>query len=113
MVFFYFQRPKLVGQTRRHHKMIKAQQLPQEQVEIFLKENKAFKTTILVVSAVGLCLLPVIFYTVVLAVGFFQERLLILDSIDGMTRLSLMINSLLNPLIYCWRQEEIRKCASN
>ena len=99
----------LYFETRRHHKMIKAQQLPQEQVEIFLKENKAFKTTILVVSAVGLCLLPVTFYTVVLAVGFFQERLLILDSIDGMTGLSLMINSLLNPLIYCWRQEEIRK----
>ena len=51
--------------------MIKAQQLPQEQVETFLKENKAFKTTVLVVGAVGLCLLPAMFYLVMFAVGFF------------------------------------------
>ena len=42
--------------------MIKAEQLPQEQVETFLKENKAFKTTVLVVGAVGICLVPAIFF---------------------------------------------------
>ena len=52
----------LCFETLRHHKMIKAQQLPQEQVETFLKENKAFKTTVLVVGAVGICLVPAIFF---------------------------------------------------
>ncbi|XP_068756795.1 adenosine receptor A2a-like [Montipora capricornis] len=99
----------LYFETRRHHKMIKAQQLPQEQVETFLKENKAFKTTVLVVGAVGLCLLPVIFYLVMLAVGFFQERIFLLNLMQTMTPTFMMINSLLNPLIYCWRQKEIRK----
>ncbi|XP_068696984.1 adenosine receptor A2a-like [Montipora foliosa] len=97
----------LYFETRRHRKMIKAQQLPQEQVETFLKENKAFKTTVIVVGAVGICLVPGRLYTLMSATGFFQER--ILWSMDGIARTFVMINSLLNPLIYCWRQEEIRK----
>ena len=39
-MFLYFE-------SRRHQKMIKAQQLPQEQVKTFLKESKAVKTTYL------------------------------------------------------------------
>ena len=99
----------LYFETRRHQKMIKAHQLPQEQVDTFLKENKAFKTTVIVVGAVGICLVPGILYTVMLAIGFFQERMFFLWSMDAMTRTFAMINSVLNPLIYCWRQEEIRK----
>ena len=50
----------LYRETRRHKKKIKTQQLPQEEVERFTKENKALKTTVFVVGAVILCLLPVI-----------------------------------------------------
>ncbi|XP_068756803.1 trace amine-associated receptor 2-like [Montipora capricornis] len=50
----------------RHRKMIKAQQLPQEQVETFLKENKAFKRTVMVVGAVEICLVPGILFIVML-----------------------------------------------
>ncbi|XP_068756724.1 melanocortin receptor 5-like [Montipora capricornis] len=96
----------LYFETRRHQKMIKAQQLPQEQVEKVLKENKALKTTVLVVGSIGLCLLPALVYLVLLAARFVQTRI---DSMTAITRTFLMINALLNPLIYCWRQEEIRK----
>ena len=99
----------LYFETRRHQKMIKAQQLPQEQVETFLKESKALKTTVLVVGAIGLCLLPASFYLFLLAAGFFQTRVHLLDLMETMTRTFMMTNSLLNPLIYCWRQEEMRK----
>ena len=99
----------LYFETCRHQKMIKAHQLPQEQMETFLKENKALKTTVLVVSAVGLCLLPAAFYLVIRASGFFQTRTHLLDSMEAMTRTFMLINSFLNPLIYCWRQEEMRK----
>ena len=92
-------------ETRRHQKRIKAQQLPQEQVETFLKENKALKTTVLVVGAVGLCVFPVFVYLVLLAVRFLPR----IDSMTVIIRTFFMINSVLNPLIYCWRQEEIRK----
>ncbi|XP_068756715.1 histamine H2 receptor-like [Montipora capricornis] len=98
----------LYFETRRHQKMIKAQQLPQEQVETFLKESKALKTTVLVVGAVGLCLLPAFLYLVLLAVGFFRKRSYLFRPMDAVVRSFLMINSVLNPLIYCWRQEEMR-----
>ena len=39
-------------ETRRHQEKIKTQQLPQEEVEKFTKENKALKTTLYVICAV-------------------------------------------------------------
>ena len=60
----------LYSESRRHQKMIKAQQLSQEQVKTFLKESKAVKTTVFVVGAVGLCLLPAVVH-----LGFGASRL--------------------------------------
>ena len=48
-------------ETLRDQKMIKTQQLPQEEVERFAKESKALKTTVLVVGAVVLCIPPIVF----------------------------------------------------
>ena len=47
----------LYRETLRHQK-IKTQQLPQEEVERFVKESKALKTTVLVVGAILLCFVP-------------------------------------------------------
>ncbi|KAJ7333030.1 hypothetical protein OS493_018199, partial [Desmophyllum pertusum] len=55
-------------ETRRHQKMIKTQQLPQEEVERFVKESKALQTTVYVIGAVVLCLLPMAFMLVSFAV---------------------------------------------
>ena len=89
----------------RHRKMIKTQQLPQEEVERFDKEHKALKTTVFVVGAVLLCFVPVVFILVLRGAG-----LVMLVSVPWI-RTFLIVNSLLNPLIYCWRQEEMRKFA--
>ena len=96
----------LYRETRHHQKMIKTQQLPQEEVERFTKENKALKTTVYVVGAVIFCLLPGVVYLILLLAGFSRSSLLFLKS---WLRTCGMINSLLNPLIYCWRQKEMRK----
>ena len=45
-------------ETIRHQKKIKTQQLPQEEVERFVKESKALKTIVYVVGAILLCFLP-------------------------------------------------------
>ena len=47
-------------ETLRHRKMIRTQQLPQEEEERFNKENKSLMTTVLVVGAFKLCFLPAI-----------------------------------------------------
>ena len=93
----------LYRETVRHQKMIKTQQLPQEEVERFAKESKALKTTVYVVGAVMLCFLPMVFvflnYAAELNVAFPAPWM----------RTFVMLNSLLNPLIYCWRQKEMRQ----
>ena len=60
ILFVVFSYVILYRETRRHKKKLKTQQLPQEEVERFTKENKALLTTVYVVGAVILCLLPVI-----------------------------------------------------
>ena len=59
IIFILFSYAVLHRETLRHQKLIKTQQLPREEVERFLKERKALKTTVLVVVAVTLCFLPV------------------------------------------------------
>ena len=95
----------LYQETRRHQKIIKTQQLPQEEVEQFFKESKALKTTVYVVGAVVLCLLPSAFFLFLLALGVHVPS----RSVKSWMKTCLMSNSLLNPLIYCWRQKEMRK----
>ena len=48
----------LYRETLRHRKKIRTQQIPQQEIERFVKENKALKTTVLVIGAVVLCFLP-------------------------------------------------------
>ena len=90
-------------ETLRHRKMMKAQQLPQQEVERFVKENKALKTTVLVVCSVVICFLPMSFVFTL----FVKE--IKLSYSESLVRTFAMLNSLVNPLIYCWRQEEMRK----
>jgi len=90
-------------ETRRHQKMIKTQQLPQEEVERFAIESKALKTTAYVISAVALCFLPM----GVTFLSYTMKWPLFLPT--PWVRTFAMLNSLVNPLMYCWRQKEMRK----
>ena len=90
-------------ETRRHNKVIKTQQLPQDQVDRFARESKALKTTVYVVGAVAICFLPMGFTFL----SYLLKWPIIIPS--PWVRTLAMLNSLLNPLIYCWRQTEMRK----
>ena len=105
ILFVVFSYVILYRETRRHQKKIKTQQMPQEEVERFTKENKALKATVYVVGAVMLCLLPVII------IMLFNKVLgpQVGRMCEPWIRTCGMLNSLLNPLIYCWRQKEMRK----
>ena len=94
----------LYKEAARQKNKLKAQQLPQEDVERFVKERKALKTTVYVVGAVLLCLSP----------GALSKFVFITAELNSTYlapwfRTTAMLNSLLNPLIYCWRQKEIRQ----
>ena len=110
IVFISISYVLLYRETRRHERRIKALQLPLEQVERFAKESKAFKTTVYVVGAVVLCFLPAAVFLVVVLSGVFlltQSGLFLVYS--PFIRTCGILNSLLNPLIYCWRQKGMRK----
>ncbi|XP_020604769.1 alpha-1A adrenergic receptor-like [Orbicella faveolata] len=102
----------LYRETLRQRKKIKTQQLPQEEVERFAKESKALKTTVYIVGAVVFCLLPMAFYPlwiVSLPPGVNPTKLKLFYAYTPWIRTFGILNSLLNPLIYCWRQKEMRK----
>ncbi|XP_068718107.1 trace amine-associated receptor 13c-like [Montipora capricornis] len=104
-VFIFFSYVTLYFETRRHQRNIKTQQLPQGEVERFLKDNRALKTTVYVVGSISLCLVPVGIYSVFRGFGIH----LVVETYREMIRTFLMLNSFLNPLIYCWRQRELRR----
>ena len=80
----------LYFETRRHQKKIKTQQLPQNEKET---------------GALVLCLFPVVFIFLLSAVGIQMKK----GNFASMVVTFAMLNSLMNPLIYCWRQREMRK----
>lgn len=80
--------------------------IPQEEVRRSTRENKSLKTTSYVVDALMLCYAPLIF----LSITFQFKVLLYLVPVSKPWFPTLAaLNSLLNPLIYCWRQEEMRR----
>ena len=106
-IFIVFSYLVLYQEVLRHQKKIKTQQVPQEEVERFAKEHKALKTTVFVVGAVLLCFGPLVFAVVLRGHGLITSISVFRPWIFTF----LVLNSLLDPLIYCWRQQEMRKFA--
>ena len=106
ILFVSFSYAMLYRETLRHKQRMKTQQLPREEVERFVRESKALKTTVYVVGAVVLCFLPKASDLVFKASGivYYETR-----SVMPWLRMCDMLTSLLNPLIFCWRQQEMRR----
>ena len=115
IVFVSFSYIMLYRETRRHVKMIKAHQLQQDEVERFAKESKALKTTVYVVGAVVICFIPAVVLLLVASLMMVSNTWAdswlsnMQDVFVPTIRSCGVLNSFLNPLIYCWRQREIRK----
>ena len=78
-----------------------------QEVERFAKENKALKATVCVVGALVLCFSPMgvsFVYNVIMNAKLPAHKVLV-----PFVRTFAILNSLLNPLIYCLRQTEMRK----
>ena len=67
-------------ETLRLRKKIRTQQLPQQEIERFVKENKALKTTVLVVGAVVLCFLPMAVYQLLTTLSSRGNKKLLYDT---------------------------------
>ena len=92
--------------TRRHEKKIATEQISREAAEKFLKEKKAWKTTSIIIGFVILSFLPAVLLDFWRKSGFALEARLVFEPL---IYYFLMINSLANPIVYCWRCKDIRK----
>ena len=92
--------------TRRHEKKIAAEQISREAAEKFLKEKKAWKTTSIIIGFVILSFLPGVLLDFWRLSGFALGARLVFQPLIYYI---LLINSLANPIVYCWRCKDIRK----
>ena len=111
--FVSFSYAMLYRETLKHKQRIKTQQLPREEVERFVRESKALKTTVYVVGTVVLSFLPgaivIVVYMSRQESRSRQPEFWKPQSLIPWFRTCGMLNSLLNPLIYCWGQQEMRR----
>ena len=99
---------KVFFETRRHKRQIADQQVTQETRKKFLKDQRAFKVTSLIIAMILLCSLPT---TLVRLLTTMFPSLLSLEQKHGLffsvTAMSLL-NSFINPIIYTVRLREFR-----
>ena len=92
--------------SRRHEKQIRTEQMPGEAVENFHEQKKAWKTITIIIGCVFLCLLPGYFINLEVMINLNTNMLT--NTLRPLTYFSLMLNSLCNPIIYCFRSKTMR-----
>lgn len=88
---------------RRHLKQIKSEQVSGEATAKFLSERKAWKTTTIVLGGLLLSFVPGLLRGIGNEFSFPLPT-----SVAHVTLSFIMLNSLFNPIIYCWRSKIIR-----
>ena len=95
--------------TRRHRIQIQAEQVSQEAKKKFLEDKKAAKTTSIIIGMMLFSYVPITVYPFVKLLkpeNYFAN--LFVRSVSLLWS-CVLINSLCNPIIYCWRSSVLRK----
>lgn len=95
--------------TRRHMRQIKSEQVAQDAKTKFLKEKKAAITTTIIIGFVLFSFVPSVVYRFIgpFPVDYYFGNLFI--SFKPLLLSCFLVNSLCNPIIYCWRSSVLRK----
>ena len=95
-------------ETRRHKRQIADQQVTQETRKKFLKDQRAFKVTSLIIAAILMCSLPMVAFRIVISkfpsLLSLEERYVLFFSVTSMN----LLNSFINPIIYAVRLRKFR-----
>ena len=88
--------------SRRHVRRIRTEQLPSETKTKFVEERKALKTASIIIVFVFLSFVPSLLY------GIFSRDIR-QTNLRPLVLSCILLNSLLNPVIHCWRNKDLRK----
>ena len=94
--------------TRRHMIQIQAEQVSQDAKKKFLEEKKAAKTTSIIIGCVFFSFVPMLVYRF----GTFPPEnyfASLFVSSKPLLQSCYLINSLCNPIVYCWRSSALRE----
>ena len=95
--------------TRRHRNQIQAEQVSQEAKKKFLEEKKAAKTTSIIIGMVLFSYVPITVFPFVKQRQPEEYFANLFVSSVSLLWTCVFINSLCNPIIYCWRSSVLRK----
>ncbi|XP_022802269.1 D(1)-like dopamine receptor [Stylophora pistillata] len=105
VTFIIFVYIRIFRLARRHHFQISSTLTAQSSTTA--RESKITKTTAYIVGAVLTCYSPLLMSLV--AVKFFDDKIFHYY-VFPVTDCFVFCNSALNPLIYCWRNSDLRQC---
>ena len=97
----------LYYETRRHEKQIAAHQVSEDDRKKFVKEKKALKLTTTVLFFLLLTYCPVLVIGILMRNTFFHS-LNAAHIALGIASCLILLNSLINPVIYCIRRRQFR-----
>ena len=96
--------------TRRHEKRIKSEQVSPQTTADFAKEKKALKTTRIIIWTLLVCFFPSLLHYLFLTFAKnFNYIIIVIILSYPISRSCLLINSLCNPIIYCYRNHTFRE----
>ena len=96
--------------TRRHEKRIKSEQVSPQTTADFAKEKKALKTTRIIIWTLLVCFFPSLLHYLFLAFAKnFNYIIIVIILSYPISMCCLLINSLCNPIIYCYRNHTFRE----
>ena len=99
----------IYSEIRRQKKRLQTEQLSQEEAKRVKKDNKAAYTLGIILGALVITCMPAIILFVVGATSSFNKLNTGITLIFfSWASTSVLLRSLLNPIIYCWRNEKIR-----
>ena len=97
-------------ETRRQIKRLKAEQLPQEEIQRIKKDRKAAITLAIILIALVVTYLPAIVFGLLTTLpGSITSPPRFICVIWSWVGLAIMLGALFNPVIYCWRMKNLRR----
>ena len=98
----------IYSESRRQKKRLQNEQLTQEEAKKVKKENKATNTLTIILGVILLTYLPSITCFGVTSFSDYAAEPRVMPIIWNWTDTFVMLGSLSNPLIYCWRLKKLR-----